>query len=85
MCSTLRSAESHVALRRLEVLVGDGVDLAVLLRVVGGELVVGARQELHTDRLLGCASACRERFFGKYSMSTELCFGSRYIGWLAGS
>ena len=35
--------------------------------------------------LLGCASACRERFFGKYSMSTELCFGSRYIGWLAGS
>ena len=34
--------------------------------------------------ILGCASACRERFFGKYSMSTELCFGSRYIGRLAG-
>ena len=35
--------------------------------------------------VLGCASACRERFFGKYSMSYELCFGSRYIGRLAGS
>ena len=35
--------------------------------------------------LLGCAAACRERFFGKYFMSIGPCFGSRYIGRLAGS
>ena len=35
--------------------------------------------------LLGCASACRERFFGKYSISSEPCFGSGGIGRLAGS
>ena len=30
-------------------------------------------------------SSCRERFFGKYSSSSELCFGSRQLGRLAGS
>ena len=35
--------------------------------------------------LLGCASAFRERFFGKYSIRSEPCFGSRNIGQLAGS
>ena len=52
---------------------------------IGMESEEGRNASKVCQTLLGCASACRERFFGKYSMSTELCFGSRYIGWLAGS
>ena len=35
--------------------------------------------------VLGVSAAYRVIFFGKYSMSSEPCFGSRYIGQLAGS
>ena len=35
---------------------------------------------LPSYELLGCASACRVRFFGKNSMNTEPCLGSRLAG-----
>ena len=37
------------------------------------------KNNLHRD-----PSGCRERFFGKYSSSSELCFGSRQLGRPAG-
>ena len=43
-----------------------------------GELVLV--DNLHCD-----LSGRRERCFGKYSSSSELCFGSRQLGRLAGS
>ena len=35
--------------------------------------------------VLGGPAAYRGRFFGKYSRTSELCFGSRYHGRVAGS
>ena len=50
---------------------------------------------IRASQMMPCRLSCRSdlqrdpagyrvRFFGKYSRSCELCFGSRYIGWLAG-